>query len=196
MEQEEYLRLKDNPWEWLQDPPDPKDVEVSPEGGFHVPIAAVKRTLNLLTGWEWGTTEFKCRTIVIGGKLFYDGSVELFATIAGRVRTLTGAATFNVEVYKGHWAAVLLSNCIKNAAMNLGPKFGSELNPREEPVIQTDNGNEEDKEHEEKVALVRQQLVEIQYFEDAEHFLNNSGFRYRPDLKEILNNKPKRPVVL
>lgn len=195
MTKEDIDLLAENPWLFLQQPPDPSDIEVSPEGGLHVPIGPVKKMLNIITKFNWGTTDFKCRTLGIGGDLFYDGSVQLNVTIDGEERQLTGAATFSVKVYKGHYAAVLLSNCIKNAAMNLGPKFGSELNPREEPVIQIDTSTGEDKEFEEKISLVRQQLGEIQYFEDAEHFLNNSGFRYRPDLKEIVNNKPKRTIA-
>lgn len=193
MTAEDLELLKENPWLFLQQPPDPADVEVSPEGGLHVPIGPVKKTLNVVTNFRWGTTDFKSRTLVIGGNLFYDGSVQLNVEIAGEERQLTGAATFSVSVYRGHYAAVLLSNCIKNAAMNLGPKFGSELNPKEEPVINTDNGDVEDKEHEEKISLVRQQLEELEYFEDAEKFLNESGFRYRPDLKQIVNSKPKQP---
>lgn len=119
--------------EWIGQQPDPNDVTDSPEGGKQIPIDRLKPLLSELDP-SWGTENFKWNYITLEDGVYCNGSVELVLSYGGIKRRLTGAATFNIETYardstpNTHFVAIMLANCTKNAALNVGRRFGSEIN--------------------------------------------------------------------
>lgn len=118
---------------WLNESPDPNDVTDSPEGGKHIPIEKLKPLLSDLD-LGWGTENFKWTFCTIEDQIYCNASVELIVSYGGIKRRLTGACTFNTKTYatneaqNTHFVAIALANSLKNAALSLGKKYGSELN--------------------------------------------------------------------
>jgi len=132
------------------DPPDGSVLEtrvtdahgvVTGTGFYHIPILKVKEML-----WadfqKWGTTDFKCTIIQNGHEgvivdascvlnLSYIIEVEGKSWLGMGQYSFVGATSFHSKRYAGNdnYGATALAECIKNAAKNIGRKFGSALNP-------------------------------------------------------------------
>ena len=125
--------------EWLDQSPKPEEIATNPDGSQYIPIGIVEQLLDDMTGKDWGTSNFKCTISETFEHTLVHASVELtFANDLGAYRVMAGSKTFNINDYPDNqdWAAIALSECIKNAAKKLGRRFGRELNGRvDKPVI-------------------------------------------------------------
>jgi hypothetical protein len=122
--------------EWLNSEPLTSEVELSPYGGRHIPIDKLKPILDKL---NWGTANYKTTLYTDGyANKSACGSIELTVIVDGVVRTVTGAYNLLLsEAPNGFWNGTLKSECIKNAAKDLGKRFGRDLNddlPKEQLV--------------------------------------------------------------
>lgn len=137
--------------EWLNTEPIDLELSEGKDGSVYMGIDVIKPKLKELDP-AWGTTNFRSKYFSPAAhSLWWSGSVELHVqftlTIGTPVdgyetepfvkRTIVGAATFNTQDYFDHidnkggntnWDAVGLSLCIVNAAKNIGPSFGMNLN--------------------------------------------------------------------
>jgi len=113
----------------------------------YIPIREVKKLLNTHF-YKWGVSNLKVQYIQRGHDFFVSGSVELnldfrsyntnnmtgkFELLDQESYTFIGANTFNVkneqaEGNNDNYEAILLANCIKNGAKNIGKFFGQNLN--------------------------------------------------------------------
>jgi len=122
--------------EWLNSEPLTSEVELSPYGGRHIPIDKLRPILDKL---NWSTTNYKSTLYTDGyANKSACGSIELTVTVDGVQRTVTGAYNLLLsEAPNGFWNGTLKSECIKNAAKDLGKRFGRDLNddlPKEQLV--------------------------------------------------------------
>ena len=122
--------------EWLNSEPLTSEVELSPYGGRHIPIDKLRPILDKL---NWSTTNYKPTLYTDGyANKSACGSIELTVTVDGVQRTVTGAYNLLLsEAPNGFWNGTLKSECIKNAAKDLGKRFGRDLNddlPKEQLV--------------------------------------------------------------
>lgn len=102
-----------------------------------LPIEVIERDLDR---WAWTTQNFvyqQYRSLDKYGKPCVSASLELvipWRDDAGNVteRKLVGACNFEVNSYapNSHFIATAKSECVKNAASDLGKKFGRSLNDR------------------------------------------------------------------
>jgi hypothetical protein len=113
--------------QWLNQEPPQSEIELSPFGGYHIPIDKLRSLLDRVNGT---TRNYK-------SNLFKDGyatqtafgSIELTVWIDGNERTVTGAYNLPVQdAINGFWNGSLKSECIKNAAIELGARFGRNIN--------------------------------------------------------------------
>jgi hypothetical protein len=120
---------------WLQEHPKPEEVKENEDGSQYIPIGIVEQLLDRMTDNNWETKKFK-----IHFNPEYDlisASLELWVPAYGTIdhyRALTGAITFKAADYAPNedFAAIAVSECIKNAAKKLGNRFGRSLNGRTE----------------------------------------------------------------
>jgi hypothetical protein len=126
--------LTDN--EWLSSNPPQSEIELTPSGGYHIPIEKLRPLLDRINGTtrNYRTTFYKdgYSTICVCG------SIELTVLIDGKERTVTGAYNLNItDAPNGFWNGTLKSECTKNAAYELGKRLGRDLNkdaPKPEPT--------------------------------------------------------------
>ena len=137
-----------DPIEWLQQPPDEKDlVEVEP-GIYTHPYESIVEKLDRIGLWDTRNFNHFLFTMPDGSvkvsgsievvlQLYKDGVVTERNLITTKV--MTGAATFDVnnppfkksdDDVNPHWAATVKSLAIVNAVQVLGPQFGWGLNSR------------------------------------------------------------------
>jgi hypothetical protein len=110
--------------EWLAEQPLDSEIEASPFGGKHLPIGKLRPLLDVLNGQ---TKNYKTG-IYSNGTMAY-GSLELTVTIDGVDRTVTGSSNLVMsEAINNRWNATLKTECVKNAAAELGTRFGRGLN--------------------------------------------------------------------
>lgn len=135
-----------DPIEWLQQPPDEKDlVEVEP-GIYTHPYESIVEKLDRIGLWDTRNFNHFLFTMPDGSvkvsgsievvlQLYKDGVVTERNLITTKV--MTGAATFDVnnppfkksdDDVNPHWAATVKSLAIVNAVQVLGPQFGWGLN--------------------------------------------------------------------
>lgn len=112
--------------EWLNTNPEPSEIDLAPNGGYHIPIEKLRPLLDRLNA----CVKNYHSSI---GRNGYDsqvyGSIELTVTIDGVERTVTGAYNLPMgDAPNGFWNGTLKSECVKNAAIELGKRFGRELN--------------------------------------------------------------------
>lgn len=115
--------------EWLLLEPNTEDVYALSEGVHYIPIDTMEKLLDEFT--SWGTQNFKYL-------MFKDGysnpcvaaSIELVVEYEGVKRTMTGACNFSLKsLYpNSHFLATAKSECVKNAASDLGKRLGRGLN--------------------------------------------------------------------
>ncbi len=132
----EELALK----EWLNQEPLPEEIRRNIDGSSYLPIENVKPKLDYLSS-SWSTknfTHFFHKTP--DNRMIVSGSVELVieyyeffdSKFPAKIitRTLSGAATFDVQDYypNTHYGQTCLSLCIVAAAKELGKFFGRDLN--------------------------------------------------------------------
>lgn len=119
--------------------PEERDIAVLKEGGRYLPIDVIERDLDR---WAWGTEhfiyqlytdKFGNRCIAASLDLVIPWKDEGFAT---KERRLTGGCNFVISSYapNGHFVATAKSECVKNAASDLGKKFGRGLNEEVAPI--------------------------------------------------------------
>ncbi len=121
---------------WLNSEPDESEIEDSPYGGKHIPIDKIRVLLDRLNGC---VTKYQLSYYKNGrGDLSAAASLELTVTIDGKERTVTGAYNLTLhEAPNGFWNGTLKSECVKNAASELGKRLGRDLNkdmPKQEPI--------------------------------------------------------------
>lgn len=107
-------------------------------GAKYVPIIVVKEDLNELCGTDgdWNTSDLKSNVYEANGFCFITGSLVLYVNYAGKRRFFVGSATIHLTGNSNlHYEATLQSECIKNAAKNLGRRFGMYLNDTFEDYI-------------------------------------------------------------
>lgn len=107
----------------------------------YLPIDVIERDLDR---WAWRTENFvyqQYRSLDKYGKPCVSASLELvipWKDDSGRIteRRLTGGCNFVISSYapNGHFVATAKSECVKNAASDLGRKFGRGLNEEMAPV--------------------------------------------------------------
>ena len=107
----------------------------------YLPIDVVERDLDR---WAWTTRNFtyqQYRSLDKYGKPCISASLELVIPWKDdngilSVRTLVGACNFEINSYapNRHFVATAKSECVKNAASDLGRKFGRGLNEEMAPV--------------------------------------------------------------
>lgn len=130
--------------QWLQQEPDPTEISKNSDGSDFIPIGIIEPLLDELTDGDWSTSNFKYSTQVYGTTLLISASVEL--SVRYKIKTgepgfgvwdtvrrrISGAVTFTDATHGSNlnFAATALSECIKNAAKKLGPRFGRNLNDR------------------------------------------------------------------
>lgn len=149
--------------DWLNQQPLDSEIRFNEDQSRYLPIEFVKPKLSYLDP-NWSTQNFNHQFIPYGdGKLICSGSVELIIdwierldnpvknTLSAGVsvyqknkRIITGSATFFVEKYvpNMNFGATCLSLCIVNAAKELGPFFGQDLN-KDILTIPTDYGKKQ-----------------------------------------------------
>lgn len=121
--------------EWLQSEPEQSEVEISPMGGYHIPIDKLRPLLDRLNAT---VSNYRCAMYKSYADTGMYGSLELTVVIDGKERTVTGA--YNLipnDLSHPFWNGTLKSECVKNAAIELGKRFGRELNihtPKQEPT--------------------------------------------------------------
>ena len=121
--------------EWLQMPPIESEIELSKYGGYHIPIEKLRPLLDRLNA---STRNFTVSMYKDGNIVCAYGSLELTVTIDGEQRTVVGAYNLPIlDAPNGYWNGTLKSDCIKNAALELGARFGRDLNKGiiKEPVV-------------------------------------------------------------
>lgn len=130
-----------NPFKLFNEDPNPIVIKEFPErsGIFHIPIEEVKIML-----WDdfkkWDTERFQFRIDIVGESTFVSGSVELvlYPHDNSDAFRFTGSCTYNASANPSHspidvndnYAGTVLAECIKNAAKNLGRKYGMFLNSK------------------------------------------------------------------
>lgn len=111
--------------------PDGFSIEFPKDSGiYHIPILRVKEMLSQ-DFTNWGTDNFKIEIFTLGSSCMINCSVQLNLNVVDvGVYTFVGAYTFNISRYQDNqdWSATGLSECIKNAAKNIGRKYGMYLN--------------------------------------------------------------------
>lgn len=110
--------------EWLAQQPNEDEVLPSPFGGRHIPIGKLRPLLDVLNG----QTKNYQTGVYLNGIIAY-GSLELTVTIDGVDRTVTGSSNLVMsEAINNRWNATLKTECVKNAAAELGTRLGRGLN--------------------------------------------------------------------
>ncbi len=121
--------------EWLDQEPLPTDVKKNPDGSLYIPIERVEELLDELTDKCWGTVNYH-------QSLYMDeeqrqcvyASIELELTIQDEDReinkVLVGSFNCRLDQYSPnpYWSGSVKSECVKNAAKDLGRRFGRYLN--------------------------------------------------------------------
>jgi hypothetical protein len=133
--------------EWFQEGPEQTDT--LKEGVSFIPIEAVEKTLDYLD--SWGTQNFHYSffrdaygVVMIGASI--ELVVEYIDDDRAVKRTLVGACNFDISSIhpNRHYIATAKSECVKNAASDLGLKFGRSLNkgivPNQESTSEANGG--------------------------------------------------------
>ena len=120
---------------YVESLPKEQDIATKEDGARYLPIEVVERDLDR---WAWSTQNFtyqQYRSLDKFGAPCISASLELIIPWTddnGKIieRRLTGACNFPVASYapNGHFVATAKSECVKNAASDLGRRFGRDLN--------------------------------------------------------------------
>lgn len=111
---------------WLESEPPKSEVESNPNGSRFIPIEYIRALLDRLNGT---VKNYRVQLYRDGIGMAAAGSLELTVTIDGKERTVTGAYNLKLnEAIGGYWNGSLKSDCIKNAAAELGRRLGRDLN--------------------------------------------------------------------
>lgn len=120
--------------EWLELECPESDLRHNKDGSAFIPIKKVKEKLNFLGTWHTHTFDFKLlflgKTAYASASLILDIGYYTGVSVNNYVRKrITGASTFRISPGGNEqFEATALAECIKNAAKNLGPQFGFNLN--------------------------------------------------------------------
>ena len=109
----------------LNQEPEQEWVRSNPDGSLYIPINTLE---DLLDELEFSTKNFHHFVYKNSYGLILSGSIELTVTIDGIQRTFVGAASFELKGCEFHDTAKLKSECIKNAATDIGRKYGRHIN--------------------------------------------------------------------
>lgn len=135
--------------EWINSEPLDNEISSLGNGARFIDILTLEKLLDNFDNWY--TQNFHYNLY----KAWYDGngiaaSIELVIEYAdgGNTikRTFVGAANFDIKAISpnSHFLATVKSECIKNAASEIGKKFGRGLNeamiPTEEAVTESNGG--------------------------------------------------------
>jgi hypothetical protein len=108
--------------------PNQEFIKENPDGSRYIPINSLE---DLLDELNWSTRDFRFMIHKDGyASLIVSGSIELLINHDGKERSFVGAASFPIKSIEPnqHIAATLKSECIKNAATDIGVFFGRHLN--------------------------------------------------------------------
>jgi hypothetical protein len=117
---------------WLQEHPKPEEVKENEDGSQYIPIGIVEKLLDEGAAHfdfgNWGTKKFQIQYH------FEQDLISASIDLEFDNRTVTGGITFRPDDYAPNedFAAIAISECIKNAAKKLGNRFGRSLNGRTE----------------------------------------------------------------
>lgn len=115
--------------DWIQQEPEPHEIETLPDGGRYISIEKLRILLDRMNAY---VTNYKSAVITTSKEWYAYGSLELTVTIDGKQRTVTGASNLNMnDAIGGYWNGTLKSDCVKNAAQELGRRLGRGLNVSE-----------------------------------------------------------------
>ena len=112
---------------WLDTEPLKSEIEISPYGGYHIPIEKLRPLLDRLfpSVTDYHVAFYKDehnRTCV-------SASLELTVGVDGMKRICVGAYNMVLkDAPNPFWNATLKSECLKNAAAELGKRLGRGLN--------------------------------------------------------------------
>lgn len=170
----------------LNTPPPKEEIQENRDKSKYLPISFVQMTLDEMYFGLWETVGYEEKIIVneLVGKVelrVFHPVIKQWITKTGvaanPIRLKSGSAVTDVEskIYNAlsQDAPHLLSDCIKNAAKQLGKRFGRDLNRKFE-----DNYN----------AAVTQATTSLLLAEMAE--IQCAGCNTMPELVELFNNNP------
>jgi hypothetical protein len=120
---------------WLQELPAQEFLAENNDRSQYIPIGHLEILLDELG--EWSTRNFQFKLLNLGESgFFFTGSVELTIKTNEYERTICGATTLPLVWFNKpsglmtDFEPTILAECVKNAAKQLGNKFGRHLNER------------------------------------------------------------------
>ena len=108
--------------------PDEATLKSNEDGSRFIPINILEDELDYL---DWGTRNFQHSVFKNGySDLVVAASLELVIKYGDKERSFVGAASFSLKSIEPntHFLATAKSECIKNAATDIGVLFGRHLN--------------------------------------------------------------------
>lgn len=108
--------------------PDEAILKANDDGSRFIPINFLEDELDKL---EWSTRNFNHFVFKAGyADLVISASIELVVNINDKERSFVGAASFSLKSIdpNPHFLATVKSECIKNAASDIGVLYGRHLN--------------------------------------------------------------------
>lgn len=184
--------------DWLSEEPKPEEVKLNPDNSQYIPIGMLEQVLDTFD--RWGTSNFKFALLKTGGTIFASASISLDVWFDNQERHHTGASTFQIlqNDVNTDYEATALSLALANAAKKLGKRFGRGLNNRlltgetALPIKQVQETHTPDQKEEQEFKELEQALKKFKTKEEAQEYLNTSGFKYHIGAKQIVNSKPSK----
>lgn len=179
MSKEEYLELINA---------DPEGVKDSEDGSYKfIPISITEGKLDEIFGgaWSW---EFDREGF---GKsyAFGKGTLTYLHPVTNQWIHRSGTAAIPLTKEMRMDFPLLESMTILSAARKIGPVFGRNLNRDREGDLISAVGLDKDPDHDAELEAAIKEMTAIPTKEEAEKYLDKSTFKYRPELKAILNSK-------
>lgn len=171
---------------------DPAGVKESEDGSYKfIPISKIEAKLDQVFdgawSWDFDREVFGKNYMTGKGRLSYRHPVTAYwVTKSG-----TAAIALSKEITLDYPHLEALT--ILNAAKKIGRAFGRDLNRDRDdaPLPSITLDVEPDLDHELHEEILK--MDALVYIDEAEEFIKNSPFKYRPELKEILKLKIPRP---
>lgn len=177
----------------------PTVVKKLANGAEYIPIGHVEQELDILFP-DWSTGDFKFQIIEAGKMWIADASCMLYV---GN-RHMQGAVSFPISSKDENldFSATALSFCIANAAKRLGIRLGRGLNGRIDagetalPIIQKKEALIPDASEEAAWKVVKDNLTSYEWKEDAQVYLDSTGYSLTIEAKKIVNGKPSKKSLM
>lgn len=103
-------------------------ITYNPDGSRYIPINTVE---DILDNFKWSTKNFHFQLFKDGyANIIVAASIELIIDDNGKERSFVGGANLSIKSIEPntHYIATVKSECIKNAASDIGKLFGRHLN--------------------------------------------------------------------